>query len=249
VVLGDSLAFLAGTKALDPADLRLYPHVVGEILQTRTGRPWDVHVEVRAGWSILTLQRALRAARPDSDLVRRLAAAEAIVIGVGTMDATPAALPGRIGFGVRDSDTVRNRVTSKRRKLAWKTFARIYPALINASGARFPHTPPAQLRASWLALAAGLRAVAPGAAICGVVPAAHRCALYARSMRHHPAAVEVSTTVAAELGIPLVDLPALVGDEIERLPDGIHFTFELHHRVASAFADLVVAALTTPPGH
>ncbi len=238
LVLGDSLAFLAGTKALVPSDERLYPQVLGRLLEERTGRSWSVHSEVRAGWSVLTLSRSVAT---DRVLQARVAAADAIVIGVGTMDATPAALPGRIGFGVRDAQTVRRRVTSRRRKMAWRAFARLYPALIRASGARFPHTPPARLRTSWHSLAGELRRLAPHAALCGVVPAPHRCALYAGSMRHHAEAVRVTTEASAALGLPLVDLPALVGDQIELLPDRIHLTVELHSRVAAAMADRLLA--------
>lgn len=236
VVLGDSLAFLAGTKALAPSDERLYPQILGRLLNEQTSRPWAVHAEVRAGWSVLTLARSLVA---DPAVRRVVAGADAIVIGVGTMDATPAALPGRLGFGVRDADTVRRRVTSRRRKTAWRVFARLYPAAIRASGARFPHTPPKQLLDSWEKMVAELRELAPGAALCSVLPAAHRCALYAESMRHHGPAVAVTTAACQRLGVALVDLPELVGDEIDQLPDRIHFTFELHHRVAEAMADLL----------
>ncbi|MGQ0743372.1 MAG: SGNH/GDSL hydrolase family protein [Acidimicrobiales bacterium] len=243
VVFGDSLAFLCGTRALLPDDERLYPQRVGSILAERTGRSWTTHAEVRAGWSVLTLDRALAA---DPGLLALAAGADALVIGVGTMDATPAALPGRIGFGVRDASTVRRRVTSRRRKLAWKAFARTYPALIRASGARFPHTPPDRLAASWTSLVAQLRAVAPQAALCGVLPAPHRCALYAGSMRHHSAAVSATRTAAGGLGLSIVDLPALVGDSYRQLPDGIHFTPDLHRRVAEALADALVGQISSP---
>lgn len=243
VVLGDSLAFLAGTRPLLPHDDRLYPQVLGRILRARTARRWTVHSEVRASWSVLTLTRAIT---NDAGLRSIVAGADAIVIGVGTMDATPAAFPGRFGFGVRDARSVRRRLTSRRRKMAWKAFARVYPALIRFSGARFPHTPPEQLRESWDTLVGQLRVLAPDAALCGVLPAAHRCALYAGSMRHHGPAVRITTEAAGRLGVGLVDLPALVGDEIERLPDRIHFTVEIHERVAAAMADRLLPSASAP---
>lgn len=241
VVLGDSLAFFAGTKALLPDDPRLYPGVLCDELSEATQRAWSVESIARSGWSVLGVWRALR--RDEHAIRSRLAGAEAVVVGVGTIDATPVALPGRLGFGVREPEAVRRRTTSRRHRLAWDVFARVYPAAIRCTGARLVHTPTPKLEKSWVGIAGVLSEVAPRAAVCGVVPTIHDCGLYAGSLRHHQSTVATITRVCGALGIPLVDLPRILADEITELPDGMHWTFELHRRVALAMRDTLVPRL------
>lgn len=243
VVLGDSLAFFAGTRAVLPDDPAIFPSLLTRRLAEATGAPWSLEVLARSGWSVLGVARAL--ARDRGPIRDRLRGADAVVLAVGTIDATPVALPGRLGFGVRTPDVVRLRTASRRRRLGWRAFAAVYPLVIRCTGARLRHTPSRRLEASWRVVARQLVELAPDAALCGVLPTPHRCDLYARSMRHHAPTVSVTRRMGAELGVPLVDLPALVSDVLDSLPDGLHWTTPVHERVADAMAALLLPQLAT----
>jgi len=227
----------------------MFPNIVGRLLSQATGAQWTVDVIARSGWSVLGVDRALR--DDDGALSERLRGADAVAVTVGTIDATPVAFPGRLGFGVHEPDAVRLRTTSRRRRMSWEIFAAVYPALIRLSGARLRHTTPKRLESAWTGLVSNIRTLSPDAYLCGALPAPQRCPLYACSVRHHAPVVTQTRAICARLGVPLVDLPAVVGDDIGELRDGIHWTAVLHQRVAEAVATTLLVGLDTTlsPAH
>ncbi len=102
-------------------------------------------------------------------------------------------------------------------------------------------------RHAWSKSVDALRLFTGNAPLCAVLPAVHRGAYYAGSMRHHPQVRAVTKALAAQRGVPLVDLAALERPFLDRLnPDGLHWPFELHTVVADAMAAVLLAQLGHP---
>lgn len=238
VVLGDSLTFHGPEGPLPLADPRLYPNALGSRLGAATGDAWEVVVIARTGFGVRELWLALQR---DVHLQQQvLVGADAVVMGVGSMDTATVGLPRPVTALLPFV-----RPTALRRRLRW-WLDRWHPRLVRLSRERFVHTPRPVYRHCWRKSVEGVRLFAPGAALCAVVPALHAGPYYAYSLRHHPAAVEETVALAAELEVPLVDLPALTLPWLGRLnPDGLHWCFELHECVAEAMAAALLAQL--PP--
>jgi diglucosylglycerate octanoyltransferase len=242
VVLGDSLSFHGPDGPLPLADERLYPQRLERLLAAATGSDWRTSVVARAGWCVRDVWLALQ---KDVHLQQQvLLGADAVVLAATSADALTVGFPRLVTFAVNylRPPTLRRRV---RRELD-----RAHPHLVRLTGERLRWTPSEVYRHCWRKSIGGLRLFAPDAALCAILPSPHDAPYYAHSMRHLAAGIRETEEVAAELEVPLVDLPAIVTPFLDRLNrDGVHWPFEVHERVAAGMAEALLPQLGAGNGH
>ena len=81
--------------------------------------------------------------------------------------------------------------------------------------------------------------------VLGVLPPPHAAPLYGKVTAGHAPAVAAARAWGRREGVPMIDLPALVGPHLGAFnPDGIHWGWDAHAAVGRALAEAVRAALS-----
>lgn len=231
LVLGDSLTFHGPVDALPANDPRLWPNVAA----ARLGG--EAELFARMGW---TARDAWWALARDPRLWAELPNVDVLVLAVGSMDTAPSPLPTALREGLRYV-----RPPWLRRRLR-DAYLAAQPRLARWSGGR-PVALPPRLTVHYLERCVqAIRVVRPGLPVIGVVPTIHRAASYGLAHGGHAPAVAAIQAWAEAGDIPLLDLPALVGEHIlagQGNPDGMHWGFPAHQAVGEALAELVRSTL------
>jgi hypothetical protein len=244
LLLGDSLSFhgpVRGELLTNPA---LMPNVLGRELTERLGRPVEVDVVARLGF---TARDAWWAMTKDPMIYSVLMPrASAVILEVGLVDGLPASIPTylRMGIDHMRSDRIRHRVA--------KAYHLAHPWLVHATNARMRVLP---LRATVAYLRRcinGIRYFHPDLPIVATAPPKHSSKYFPMADRGHVASVEAARRLGVEFGIPIVELEPLVRphhDAGRCNPDGLHWGWEAHVDVAHAYADVLVPLLrgSAPP--
>jgi hypothetical protein len=83
--------------------------------------------------------------------------------------------------------------------------------------------------------------------VLGILPPPHAAPLYGRVTAGHAPAVAAARAWGDREGVPMLDLPALVGPHLvagRGNPDGIHWDWDCHADVGRAVAAAVARALS-----
>jgi diglucosylglycerate octanoyltransferase len=237
VVIGDSTSFTddAGPQLPDHPDL--YPNVCAAVLAGVLGRPVEVTVVARAGH---TVREAARTVTKDRHVqFDVLAAADAVVVGVGSFDHAPGGVPA-----VVDAVVPYLRPAAVRRRVR-TALHRSYPVLVRATLGRRRRTPAAEFERLLGQLLDHVRNLTWGRAAGAVVgPISHRAAYYAHTHPRFTEAEALHLEVAAAHGFAPVPAWEHVEPHAGRLnPDGIHWPAPAHHAVGRAVAAALLAQL------
>lgn len=230
LVFGDSLTFYGPAGPLPADDVRLWPNL------TAASMGANVELFAGVGW---TARDAYWSLAGDPRVWATLPRIDALVLALGSMDTLPSPLPTYLREGIRylRPDRLRRAVRSG--------YLVAQPALARAFGGR-PVALPPTLTVSYLdRIATAIRALRPGLPVVAVLPASHSARSYAFV---HSGRVRGERAVAGwarEHAIPTVDLSALVSREGDDNPDGMHWGWATHRRVATAFTSALRAA--APP--
>ena len=236
VVLGDSLTWHGPDGPVPLAHPRLYPNIVGGRLADATGAAWDVAVWARAGWGVRELWLGLQ---KDVHLQQQLLhGADAVVLGLGSVDALSVAVPRWVVMALPYL-----RPVGLRRRVR-RALDRVHPTAVRATRGAWRFTPPDVVRHCWTKSIDAIRLFAPDAALCAVLPAAHRAVYYGAVDRHHAEVHGLLARLAVERAVPVVDLAPLTRRRLDALnPDGAHWGWALHAEVADALARRLLVAL------
>jgi len=233
LVLADSLAFHGPDRAELLTHPGLYPNVLAAAL-SRPGQPVAVEVVAKLGWTARDAWEALtRDPRVYSLLLPR---ADAVLLAVGGMDYLPAILPSHLREGIRylRPDWLRHAVRAGYRAAQ--------PRAARLTGGRW-RTLPQRLTDDYLTrCVTGVRTFRPGVPVLGIVPPPHAAPLYGRVTAGHPGAVRAARAWGARHGVPMLDLPAIVGPYLRAgrfNPDGMHWPWDCHRDVGQALARAV----------
>lgn len=224
LVFADSLAYYGPNGGLPADDPRIWPNLVSGQLG------WDVELIGRIGW---TCRDVWWAAIEDPRAWAALPRAGAVIFATGGMDSLPSVLPTSLRELIRyvRPPRLRRRV---RQGYGWLQ-QRFSPA---ARAALPPH-----LSAEYLELTRGaLDFNRPGIPIVASLPSVHIAETYRRAHQGRPGTVAAITEWARRQNIPLVDLKAAVAEQVmsgRGNPDGVHWNFEAHRKVA----ELTIKAL------
>lgn len=222
LVLGDSLAFHGPERAERPSDPRLYPQVAGRILDA------EVDLAARQGW---TARDAWWALTKDPVVWGEyLPRADYLLIGVGSMDQLPAAVPTWLRESVA---YVRDGRLRRSLREGLKSSA---PRVIGLTGGPFRTLPQAATDRYLTRIVQAVRAVRPDLPVAVLGPSPWTGPYYPSTRTHRPA-VTSSRRWAAEQDVAYVDLDELVGAHLATCnPDGMHWSWEVHARVGEAVA-------------
>ena len=236
LLIGDSLAFHGPERAELLTDLRLWPNLLADEL--------GVEVDWCAGFG-WTARNAWWALTKDPNVYSiLLPRADAVLVAIGGMDHLPAMVPTylREGLAYIRPGWLRRRVR--------RIYHRAHPHVTRALDGRLRVLPQRATDAYLTRIVQAIRVVRPGLPIVGIVPSPYRSAYHGGVDRTHAPAVEAHRRWGEALGVPLVDLDAIVGPYAEagRLnPDGMHWPWEVHVEVATAFATAVRSAAANGP--
>lgn len=235
LVLADSLAFHGPQRAEPASDPRLWPNVaaaaMGGAAELFAGFGWTA----RDAWWALT---------GDPRLWAELPAADALVLGVGSMDTLPSPLPTYLRVGLRylRPHPVRRRVRA--------AYQRLQPAMAKVLGVLAGGRPtvlPPHLTVDYLERCRrAVHGIRPGLPVIAVLPAPHRAASYGFVHSGRTRTAAAIGAWAAAVGVPVVDLTALVTpylDAADGNPDGMHWGWAAHDAVGRAVAAAVRSAL------
>ncbi|GAA0242036.1 GDSL-type esterase/lipase family protein [Saccharothrix mutabilis subsp. mutabilis] len=236
LVLGDSLTF-HGPRGPLPADHpRLWPNVAASAL--------GGHAELVAGFG-WTARDAWWALTGDPRVWSLLPRTDVLVLAVGHMDTLPSPLPTFLRQGLRylRPDGLRRHARS-----AYRT---LQPHLSRLLGG-YPVALPPHLTVRYLdSCVRSVHALQPGIRAVGMTPSVHRSPAYANVHTGRPAAERAVRSWAESAGVPLLDVPSLVGDHVRSRrgnPDGMHWGWEGHALVGAAMADLIRSVAVSHSG-
>ena len=220
LVLADSLAYYGPEGGLPADHPRIWPNLVAHELG------WDVELVARIGWTCRDMWWALT---QDPRVWASGPRAGAVVFATGGMDSLPSPLPTAL------REQIRYLRPPQVRRVVRAGYQWLQPRL---SPLGRPVALPPRLSVEYLENARGaLEYMRPELPVIGTLPSVHDCEAYGRVHAGRPGAVEAVTRWAEEKDVPLVDLADAVREDIfsgEANPDGIHWGWRGHERVAEA---------------
>ena len=225
LVIGDSLSYY-GPKGGLPAD---HPQIWPNLVAAELG--WDVELVARIGW---TTRDAWWAMTQDPRVWAAIPHAGAVVLAVGGMDTLPSPLPTALREGLR---YIRPPAL---RRAARTAYGWLQPRL---SPLGRPVALPPRVSVEYLeTIRDALAYMRPDLPVIGTLPSVHRSEQYRSVHAGRIPAARAITRWAAEKSVPLVDLAEAVRENVfsdDANPDGIHWGWEGHRRVAAAVGDAV----------
>jgi diglucosylglycerate octanoyltransferase len=227
-VLADSLAFHGPERAEPANDPRLWHNVAASALGGRA--------ELLAGYG-WTARHAWRALTHDPRIWPVMPTVDALVLGVGGMDALPSPLPTALRELIPSlrPDGLRRAVRDGY-LAAQPWLARAF-ALLPGGG---PVALPPALTVRYLELCRrAVTTIRPGIPVVALLPSVHRAAAYGYAHPGRPAAERATAAWASSVGAATLDVPTLVREHVvagEGNPDGMHWGWCGHRRVGEALA-------------
>jgi hypothetical protein len=220
LVLADSLAYYGPNGALASDNPRIWPNLVAAELG------WRLELVAQIGW---TSREAYWALIKDPRAWAALPKAGALVIAVCGMDTLPSPLPTALRESMRyiRPPQLRRRV---REAYQWAQ-----PKLAPIG---WPIALPARLTVDYQEqIRASVAALRPDLQIVATLPSVHCAPSYAKAHRGRPKTASALSAWARSHQLRVVDLKAAVEEHVlagRGNPDGIHWGFEGHERVAAS---------------
>ncbi|MCP2204225.1 diglucosylglycerate octanoyltransferase [Lentzea flava] len=224
LVLGDSLSFFGPSGPLPADHPRLWHNIcaaeLGGSAELAAGFGWTA----RDAWWALTGDPRIWSLLPRTDV---------LVFAVGSMDTLPSPLPTYLREGLRyvRPDWLRRWVRAR--------YLDVQPRLAPYARTALPPALTARYLRDMLQSVRNLEYKMPAV---GIVPSVHRAPTYRFVHDGHAAAVAAVRGWAARAGVPLLDLPAVIGEHVRSgagNPDGMHWGWEGHELVGRAMAELI----------
>ncbi|MFV8320635.1 diglucosylglycerate octanoyltransferase [Mycobacterium sp. 23] len=217
LIFADSLSYYGPTGGLPADDPRIWPNIVAAQLG------WDVELIGRIGW---TCRDVWWAATQDPRAWAALPKAGAVIFATSGMDSLPSVWPTAV------RELIRYVRPPWLRRWVRQGYGWLQPRLSPVARSALPP----QLTAYYLEKTRGaIDFNRPGIPIVASLPSVHTAETYGRAHHGREGTVAAITQWADAQQIPLVDLKEAVAEEImsgRGNPDGIHWNFEAHQRVA-----------------
>jgi diglucosylglycerate octanoyltransferase len=231
LVVADSLSFHGPERG----ELATHPDLYGNVAAAELGTTMDL--VARRGWTARDAWWALtRDPHVYSVLLPR---ADAVLLAVGGMDYLPAVLPTYLREGI---GYLRPPAVHRAARAAYLAAQPVGARLLRGRW----RTLPQRLTDHHLSLCVGgIRYYHPGVPVLGILPPPHAAPLYGRVTAGHAPAVAAARAWGEREGVPMLDLPALVGPHLAGFsPDGMHWSWAAHAAVGHALAEAVRSGLS-----
>src|SRR5437763_4258012 len=231
LVFGDSLSFHGPSGPCAADEPRLWPNVAAAELGGTAG------LVAGAGWTARDVWWSLIG---DPRVWADLHHVDLVVLAVGSMDTLPSPLPTYFRTGLRylRPDPLR--------RLVRNAYLAAQPRLAVALRGR-PVVLPPKLTVKYLDTAVrALRILRPELPIAGILPSVHKAAVYGGVHTGHPVGTAAVAEWGKRAGVPLLDLPAIIGEHVrsgQGNPDGMHWGWAGHAAVGSAMSVLLAPLL------
>ena len=234
LVFADSLSYYGPQGGLPADDPRIWPNIVAAELG------WDCELIGRIGW---TCRDVWWAATQDPRAWAALPRAGAVIFATSGMDSLPSPLPTAL------REMIRYLRPAALRRWVRDGYGWVQPRLSPVSRSALPP----KLSADYLEMTrAAIDFNRPGIPMVACLPSVHIAPTYGLAHHGRIPTVAAITEWAARQRVPLVDLKLAVADEIlsgRGNPDGIHWNFEAHQRVAELMLKALAEAGVTAEGH
>lgn len=229
LVIGDSLTFHGPDSEHPPGDPRLWPNVAAAQLGAQVDLVAGIGWTARDAWWALT--------RDPKVWGEYLPRADALVIGVGGMDALPAAIPTylRQGIAYVRPGWLRRRVR--------QTYAKTAPVVMRTLHGPLRQLPQSATDHYLSRMVQGIRLLYPDLPIVLLTPSPADSPYYP-TQRFHPDAVAAARRWAQDNDVGLVDIEEVVAAALAQGTgnrDGLHWGWQTHERVG----EMVAQAVTT----
>ena len=220
LVLADSVAYFGPNGGLPADDPRIWPNLVAAELG------WKLELVAQIGW---TSREAYWALIKDPRAWAALTKAGALVIAVCGMDTLPSPLPTAV------RETIRYIRPPQLRRRVREAYQWAQPRLAPIG---WPIALPAKLTVEYQEeIRSSVAALRPDLPVVATLPSVHCAPSYAEVHRGRPKTAAALSAWASRHQLPVVDLKAAVEEHVlagRGNPDGIHWGFEGHERVAAA---------------
>ncbi|CPV51295.1 diglucosylglycerate octanoyltransferase [Mycobacteroides abscessus] len=228
LVFADSLSYYGPTGGLAASDPRIWPNIVAKKLD------WDLELIARIGW---TCRDVWWAAIQDPRAWAAVPTAGAVIFATGGMDSLPSPLPTALRESIR---LIR---PAKLRSWVREGYGWLQPRLSPIARVALPP----KLTVEYLEKTrSALDFNRPGLPMVASLPSVHIAESYGRVHSGREATASAIAAWASEHKIPVVDLKQGVGEEVfsgRANPDGIHWNFVAHERVAELMIDALQSVL------
>lgn len=222
LVIGDSLSFYGPKGALPLSHQGIWPVKAAQELGLKP------ELFAQAGW---TTRHAWWELTRDPRVWEAIASAQAIVIAVGTMDSMQSPLPTAL------RENIRHIRPAKLRRWVRKLYVKLQPKLA-------PYAPftamPHHLTVDYLdRIRTAITTVRPDVTMVVTLPAQTFAETYGYAHPGRAGTSKAIATWAAKHKIPTIDLYRFTKHDVEGAlgnPDGMHWGFNIHTKVAHAVA-------------
>ncbi|MGV9857080.1 diglucosylglycerate octanoyltransferase [Gordonia sp. NPDC003425] len=232
LVLSDSLAYFGPRGGLPADDPRIWPNLLGE----RCGLP--VALFGRIGWTSRDVWWAMT---QDPNIWAAVPHARLVVLAFGGMDSLPSPLPTAL------REEIRYVRPPQLRQAVRSAYQWVQP---RAAKVGWPLALPPAVTVDYLEkIRAALHQLRPDLPLVMCLPPTHRSPYYGFVHTGRVPTTAAMTRWADGRGVPRADLYPPTRDAFsdpaqEMNPDGIHWGFECHRRVAEVVAQPVMRALS-----
>ncbi|WP_301546690.1 diglucosylglycerate octanoyltransferase [Gordonia sp. X0973] len=231
VVLSDSLAYYGPRGGLAADDERIWPNLVGQ----RLGRP--VELFGRIGW---TSRDVWWAVTQDPRIWAALPHADVVVLAYGGMDSLPSPLPTAL------REQIRYLRPNRLRQVVRDGYSWVQP---RAARLGWPMALPPRVTVEYLEkVREALSQLRPELPIVVCLPSTHDSPYYGNVHTGRVPTTAAMREWASRHGLATAEFYPVTRDEFtehreDMNPDGIHWGFRCHSRIADAVAPVVDAAL------
>lgn len=235
-VLGDSTAFTGPHGPLLPDEPALYPNVAARAISDAMEK--EVRTTVLAHPGAGVRDAWFRVTKDRHAMFDVLMKADAVVIGLGSLDHGPAGIPLWI-----DSLVPFVRPAPVRRAVR-RLLRTIHPIGVAATRGRMTRVPEKEFQRLYDGMLHHVRSLSFGAPGVALGPVSHRSPYYGRIHPQRERRERLQTAIAKRHGFPVVPVWPLVEPWTEKLnADGLHWPFEVHEAVGLAVAELLIVQL------
>ncbi|GEM_PF-1765409 len=234
--IGDSRTFHGSEGRLPIHDERLYQNVFAHSLSKHLGRPVELTLQARAGWTTRDVWLLVtkdtwvnEQLLPNSDLV---------VTSAHTADTLPVSVPTYLKDGIRYI------AHPGRRQRVRKMYHRTHRGIVRLTRGRIRTTPERVTQELWPRIINMIRLYSDNAPVISTSVSPFNGYHHGNLDPHSKRTSELLLDLAKTAGVPMLDLQKICTDRVHLYPeDGLHWDYETQRMIGEQLAELAMVAI------